>query len=65
MNISEKIERANAIAAVSAELFTEVKEAEQRYSELEQDADSWIVESRREAFMQAQIKREVIEWLLK
>ena len=65
MNISEKIERANAIAAVSAELFTEVKEAEQRYAELEQDADSWIVESRREALMQAQIKREVIEWLLK
>ena len=65
MNISEKIERANAIAAVSAELFTEVKEAEQRYAELEQDADSWIVESRREAFMRAQIKREVIEWLLK
>ena len=65
MNISEKIERANAIAAVSAELFAEVKEAEQRYKELESDADSWIVESRREAFMQAQIKREVIEWLLK
>ena len=65
MNISEKIERANAIAAVSAELFAQVKEAEQRYAELEQDADSWIVESRREAFMQAQIKREVIEWLLK
>ena len=65
MNISEKIERANAIAAVSAELFAEVKEAEQRYKELETDADSWIVESRHEAFIQAQIKREIIEWLLK
>ena len=65
MNISEKIERANAIAAVSAELFAEVEEAEQRYKELEQDAERWIVESRREAFMRAQIKREVIEWLLK
>ena len=65
MNISEKIERANAIAAVSAELFAEVEEAEQRYKELETDADSWIVESRHEAFIRAQIKREVIEWLLK
>ena len=65
MNISEKIERANAIAAVSAELFAEVKEAEQRYSELESDVDSWVVESRRHAFVEAQIKREVIEWLLK
>ena len=65
MNITEKIERANAIGVVAAELFAQVKEAEQRYSELESDADSWIVESRRQAFAEAQIKREIIEWLLK
>ena len=65
MNISEKIERARAMGVVAAELFAEVKEAEQRYAELEPDAESWIVESRREAFMVAQIKREIIEWLLK
>ena len=65
MNISEKIERANAIGAFAAELFAEVKEAEQSYAELESDADSWVIESRRHAFVEAQIKREVIEWLLK
>ena len=65
MNISEKIERANAIAAVSAELFAEVKEAEQRYAELESNSESWTIELRRQAFVEAQIKREVIEWLLK
>ena len=65
MNISEKIERANAIAAVTAALFAEVEEAEQSYAELESDANSWVVESRRHAFVEAQIKREVIEWLLK
>ena len=65
MNISEKIERAHAIGAVAAELFAGVEEAERRYAELEQDAESWVVESRREAFIEAQIKREIIEWLLK
>ena len=65
MNISEKIERARAKGVVAAELFADVEVAEQRYAELEPDADRWIAESRREAFMQAQIKREVIEWLLK
>ena len=65
MNISEKIERANAIAAVSAELFAEVKEAEQRYAELTSDTVSWTIELRREEYAKAQIKREVIEWLLK
>ena len=65
MNISEKIERANAIVAFTSELFAEVEEAEQSYTELESDADSWVVESRRHAFVEAQIKREVIEWLLK
>ena len=65
MNISERIERANAIAAVSAELFAEVKEAEQRYAELGPDAERWDIELRRQAHAEAQIKREVIEWLLK
>ena len=65
MNIIEKIERANAIGAFAAELFAEVQEAEQSYAEIESDADSWVLESRRRAFIEAQIKREVIEWLLK